>query len=387
MQNFMYHIPTQVYFGKGQISNLAPSIKAYGSKVLLVYGGGSIKKIGLYDQIVSILDENEIEFKELSGVDPNPRVTSVEEGVKLCREYNIDVLLPVGGGSVIDCAKLIAAAVHSGSDDMWGIVTGKVPIKTVLPVITVLTLAATGSEMDTSAIISNIETKEKTGPANAGMRPKVSIMDPEYTFSVPQNQTAAGTADIMSHALEVYFNNNKGAFLQARFAEAVLKTCVFYGHRAYNVPDDYEARANLMWAGSWAINGLLTKGSPVGWSVHAMEHELSAHYDIVHGVGLAIMIPHWLRHMLREENVWKYVEYGVNVWDIDKNLPPMEIAQAAITATADYFKAMKLPTTLREVGIDAQKFDIMAEKAGAALSKAFIPMTASDVKAIYEASL
>ena len=387
MQNFMYHIPTQVFFGKGQISNLAAAIQAHGSKVLLVYGGGSIKKMGLYDTVVGILNENRIPFKELGGVDPNPRVTSVAEGVKICRGNGLDVVLPVGGGSVIDCAKLIAAGVLSGSDDMWGIVTGKVAIQTVLPVIAVLTIAATGSEMDTSAIISNLETHEKTGPSNPGMRPKVSIMDPEYTFSVSKRQTAAGVADIMSHVMEVYFNNNKGAFLQSRFAEAVLKTCVEYGRRAYETPDDYEARANLMWAGSWAINGLLTKGSPVGWSAHAMEHELSAYYDIVHGVGLAILIPHWLRHMLREDNVWKYVEYGVNVWGLDADLPAMELANKAIDATAAYFKAMDLPTQLREVGIDDGKFNVMAEKAGAGLKKAFVPMDASDVMAIYKQAL
>lgn len=387
MQNFMYHIPTKVLFGRGEVSKLGDEIKAYGSKVLLVYGGGSIKKIGLYDTIVNILNENEIPFMELSGVDPNPRVTSVEEGVKICRENDIDVILPVGGGSVIDCGKLIAAGTRSGSDDMWGIVTGKVPIKEVLPVITVLTLAATGSEMDTSAIISNMETEEKTGPSNPGMRPKVAIMDPEYTFTVSKRHTAAGTADIISHVLEVYFNNNKGAYLQSRFAEAVLKTCIEYGHRAYNTPDDYEARANLMWAGSWAINGLLTKGAPVGWSCHAMEHELSAYYDIVHGEGLAILVPHWLRHMLKEENLWKYVEYGVNVWGIDPSLPEMEIADKAIEATADYFKAMNLPSTLREVGIDESKFDVMAKRAGAGLKKAFVAMDADDVKEIYRKSL
>lgn len=383
MQNFMYHIPTKVHFGRGEIGKLAEEIKAWGTRVLLVYGGGSIKRIGLYDRVVGILNENDIPFMELGGVDPNPRVTSVEEGVKLCREHKLDVLLPVGGGSVIDCAKLIAAGTLSGSDDMWGIVTGKAAIGKVLPVITVLTLAATGSEMDTSAIITNLETQEKTGPSNPGMRPKVSIMDPEYTFTVSRKQTAAGTADIMSHALEVYFNNNKGAFLQSRFAEAVLKTCVAYGRRACEKPEDYEARANLMWAGSWAINGLLTKGSPVGWSVHAMEHELSAYYDIVHGEGLAILIPHWLRHMLREDNVWKYVEYGVNVWGIEESLPDMEIAERAIEATGKYFRDMGLPETLRDVGVDDSRFEVMAKRAGAGLGKAFVVMDEGDVLEIY----
>ncbi|MEH2955248.1 iron-containing alcohol dehydrogenase [Candidatus Merdisoma sp. JLR.KK011] len=383
MQNFMYHIPTKVHFGRGEIGKLAEEIKTWGTRVLLVYGGGSIKRIGLYDRVVGILNENDIPFMELGGVDPNPRITSVEEGVKLCREHKLDVLLPVGGGSVIDCAKLIAAGTLSGSDDMWGIVTGKAAIGKVLPVITVLTLAATGSEMDTSAIITNLETQEKTGPSNPGMRPKVSIMDPEYTFTVSRKQTAAGTADIMSHALEVYFNNNKGAFLQSRFAEAVLKTCVAYGRRACENPEDYEARANLMWAGSWAINGLLTKGSPVGWSVHAMEHELSAYYDVVHGEGLAVLIPHWLRHMLREDNVWKYVEYGVNVWGIEESLPDMEIAERAIEATGKYFRDMGLPETLRDVGVDDSRFEVMAKRAGAGLGKAFVVMGEGDVLEIY----
>lgn len=387
MENFMYHIPTKVYFGKGEINKLGGAIKEYGNRVLLVYGGGSIKKSGLYDTVTHILKENNIYYEELAGVDPNPRVTSVEAGVKICREKNIEVMLPVGGGSAIDCAKLIAAATHTGSDDIWGVVTGKVAIQEVLPVITVLTIAATGSEMDTSAIITNLETNEKTGPANPGMRPKVAIMDPEYTFSVPPKQTAAGTADIISHALEVYFNNVKGAYLQSRFAEAVLKTCVKYGHIAYNNPENYEARANLMWASSWAINGLLTKGAPVGWSCHAMEHELSAYYDIVHGVGIAILIPHWLKHMMREDNLWKYVDYGVNVWGIDSKLPEIEIAERAIEATAEFFRALGLPSSLKEVGIDRTKFDIMAEKAGSGLKKAFVSMDEKDVKAIFEKAL
>ena len=387
MQNFMFHVPTKVYFGKGAISKLSGEIKTYGSKALLVYGGGSIKKIGLYQDIVKILNDNDISHMELSGVNPNPRIGSVEEGVRICRENKIDVILAAGGGSVIDCGKLIAAATKSGSDDIWGIVTGDVLIKEVLPIIAIPTVAAAGSEMDTSAVISNLKTHEKIGPSNQAMRPKVAIMDPEYTFTVSSRQTAAGTADIMSHVLEVYFNNNKGAYLQSRFAEAVLKTCVEYGIRAYSEPDNYEARANLMWAGSWAINGLLAKGAAGGWSCHAMEHELSAHYDIIHGEGLAILIPHWLRYMLNDENVWKYVEYGVNVWGIDPNLEDKEIAEKAIDLTADYFESMNLPKTLSEVGIDDSKFDVMANSAAKRLKNTFVPLSTGDVKAIYRKAL
>lgn len=385
MDKFMYHIPTKVFFGKGQISQLADSIKAHGDKVLIVYGGGSVKKIGLYDTIITMLQQNGITYKELSGVDPNPRVTTVEQGVSICREHGLNVVLAVGGGSVIDCAKAVAAGVTC-EGSMWDMVTQKAPIRSILPIIAVLTLAATGSEMDTSAVISNMETCEKMGISGAAMRPVVAIMDPEYSYSVSKYQTAAGTADIMSHVMEVYFNNHPDAYLQNRFAEAVLKTCVKYGRIAYNNPNDYEARANLMWAGSWAINGLLTKGAPVGWSVHSMEHELSAYYDITHGAGLAVLIPHWLRHMLRTENVYKYVEYGVSVWGIDAQLPAMEIANKAIDATAKFFVEMELPTTLHEVGIDSKNFEIMAKKAGGSLKSAFVPMNEQDVLEIFNKS-
>lgn len=386
MKNFMYHIPTKIHFGKGEISNLADSIKEYGSRVLLVYGGGSIKKIGLYDTVINILKENDIYYEELSGVEPNPRVTTAEKGVKLCRDNDLDLVLAVGGGSAIDCGKIIAAGVHSDGE-LWDIVIKKEPIKKVLPVISVLTLAATGSEMDTSAIITNEETNEKTGPSNPGMRPVVSILDPEYSFTVPKNQTAAGTADIMSHVMEVYFNNNPGAYLQNRFCEAVLKTCVEYGLKAYNDPEDYEARANLMWASSWAINGLLAKGNPVSWSVHPIGHELSAHYDTTHGVGLAILIPHWLRHMMKEDNLYKYVEYGVQVWGIDPKLDDKDIAEKSIEKTVEFFKAMDIPSTLTEVGIDNSKFEEMAEVAGASLQGAFVPMDKEDVLVILNNAL
>ena len=206
MDKFMYHIPTKVFFGRGQLAQLAESVKAHGSKVLMVYGGGSIKKIGLYDAITKIFAENGIAYEELAGVEPNPRITTVEKGIAICREHGLDVVLAVGGGSTIDCAKAVAAGVTC-EGSAWDMVTKKAPIKSILPIIAVLTIAATGSEMDTSAVISNMETHEKVGVSAPGMRPVVSIMDPEYSFTVSKFQTAAGTADIMSHVMEVYFNN------------------------------------------------------------------------------------------------------------------------------------------------------------------------------------
>lgn len=362
MINFNYSIPTKIFFGKDQVNVLPEQVKKYGSKVLLVYGGGSIKKIGLYDKIVKLLKDNNIRYWELSGVEPNPRVTSVRKGIELCREHSIDLVLAVGGGSTIDCSKVIAAGV-SYEGDAWDIVLDPGKIKSVIPVASILTLSATGSEMDSGAVITNLDTNEKLGTGHPDMAPKFSILDPAYTFSVPKNQTAAGTADIMSHIFEVYFNNTEGAYLQNRMAEALLKTCINYGPKAIEDPENYEARANLMWASSLAINGLLTYGKDAKWSVHPMEHELSAFYDITHGVGLAILTPAWMEYVLSGNTLDKFVEYGVNVWNIDGNLDKKEIAKKSIEKTREFFKSLGIPSTLREVGINEEKLELMAKQA------------------------
>ena len=388
MENFDYSIKTEIYFGKGQISKLGEILLKYGNKVLLVYGGGSIKKIGLYDNIKNILKKNNIECVELSGVDPNPRIESVDKGVKLVRENNIDVILPVGGGSTIDCAKAISgASFYEGNP--WDIVKDSSKIKKVLPIVTVLTLSATGSEMDPFAVISNMNTNEKLGLGNEMLRPKASILDPEYTYSVPKNQTAAGTADIMSHIFEVYFSRTKDAYLQDKMAEGLLKTCIKYGEIAYNDPDNYEARANLMWASSLAINGILSCGKKDVWTVHPIEHELSAFYDITHGVGLAILTPHWMRYVLNEDTLEKFYEFGVNVWDIDRNLDKKEVAELAIKRTSDYFKTLGIPQRLRDIGIDDSKFKVMADKAVkfGGLKNGYVSLNSDDVVKIFEASL
>ncbi|MDD2955958.1 MAG: iron-containing alcohol dehydrogenase [Oscillospiraceae bacterium] len=386
MENFIYSIPTKIYFGRGQIEKLAEAIKPLGRRVVMVYGGGSVKKIGLYGRAVDILNENGIQFAELAGVEPNPRVDSVRRGAALCREFKADVVLALGGGSTIDCAKAIAAAAFYDGD-AWDIVVDDSKIQKALTVVSVLTLSATGSEMDTFAVISNPETKDKLGLGSELLRPAASILDPEYTFSVSAYQTAAGTADIMSHLFEAYFTNVKGAYFQRRMAEAMLKTCVEYGVRAIEKPDDYEARANLMWASSWAINDLLAWGNGCGWTVHPMEHELSAYYDITHGVGLAILTPHWMRHVLSEKTAPQFAEYGVNVWGLDSTLPAMEIAQKAIEKTAEYFVKMGLPTRLSQVGIGEENLEVMAKKAAAHLGGAYVPLNCGEVLSIYRAAL
>lgn len=385
MKNFYYSIPTRIYFGKGQIAHLGEVTREYGSRVLLVYGGGSIKKNGLYDTTLKQLEG--LSVTELSGVAPNPRIDSVRAGVELCRAHDIDVVLAVGGGSVTDCAKVIAAgAFYDG--DPWELVTDPGKITKALPVICVLTLTATGTEMDPYAVISNPESSDKLGTAAPCLVPVASILDPEYTYSVSKKQTAAGTADIISHICENYFNNTPGAYVQAGFAETLLRSCFKYGRIAYNEPDNYEARANLMWTASMAINGIIKLGCDIPWTVHPMEHELSAYYDITHGEGLAILTPAWMEYVLSDKTVDRFVQYGVNVWGIDPALDKYAIAHQAIDNTRQFFRELNIPATLGEVGIGEEKLELMAKKAAAHdLEHAFAPLTAEDVLAIYRACL
>lgn len=386
MENFIYSIPTDIYFGKDQIQNLPAIIKKYGSNVLMVYGGGSIKKNGIYDTVCDLFEKHGIQFFELSGVEPNPRITTVREGIEICRKNHIDVVLPIGGGSTIDCAKVIAAGV-TYEKDAWDLVLQPSLIKSVIPVVSILTLSATGSEMDTFAVISNMETNDKIGLSHPDMRPKASILDPTYTYSVNAYQTAAGTADIMSHICEVYFSNIESYMLD-RMAEGLLKTCVEFGVKAIQNPNDYEARANLMWTSSWAINNLLTLGKPVEWSVHPMEHQLSAYYDITHGVGLAILTPHWMEYVLDDTSVDKFVAFARNVWGVSPHMDnKMEVAKEGIRRTAQYFEQMGIPMTLREVGItDKNNFEIMAEKASKSTQGAYRKLSKEDILNIFNAA-
>lgn len=384
MNNFTYSIPTKIHFGKGQISHLDELVES-GKKVLLVYGGGSIKRAGIYDTAMSILKETGLQVFELSGVEPNPKIESVRKGVDICKKEDINMVLAIGGGSVIDCAKVVAAGACYDKDP-WDLVIAPYRIKKALPIYSVLTLAATGSEMDKFAVISDMSKNEKWGTASEYLKPKMSILDPEYTFSVSKKQTAAGTADMISHTFENYFTNVEHADVQARFAEGLLKTFFHYGPIALEHPDNYDARANLMWAASMAINGLIENGAEVAWCVHPMEHELSAFYDITHGEGLAILTPHWMDFALNEKTAKKFAEYGRNVWEIliDND---MEAAKSAIAATRNFFQKMGLPQTLTEVGIDRKYFDIMAEKAANGCKGSFVPLSKEDIISIFEAAL
>ena len=387
MNNFIYDIPTKVYFGKGMIEgNLGNELKKYGKNVLLTYGGGSIKKSGLYDRVKSEIESAGLKVFELSGIEPNPRIESVRVGVKICKEEHIDVVLAVGGGSTLDCSKWICAGAKVDFDP-WDFFSEKwADLNGALPLITVLTLSATGSEMDAGGVITNLSTNEKQGRIHHDLYPKVSFLDPTITYSVGKFQTAAGSADIFNHIIETYFTREDGMYMLDAFMEGLMRTVVKYAPVAIKEPENYEARANLMWASSWAINGFIGMDKRKAWSCHPLEHELSAFYDITHGLGLAIITPRWLRYCLNKDTLKKYVTYGVNVFGIDPSLPPERIADLAIEKTSEFLtKTLGLPGSLSEIGIGEENFKVMAKKACEGdVIDGFVPLRAEDIVKIYK---
>ena len=384
MLNFVFQNPAKIFFGKNQLINLAPEIKKYSSKVLLVYGGGSIKKTGLYEEVAAAMQAGNISFTELAGVQPNPRIDSVREGVRRCREEDIGLILAVGGGSVIDCAKAIAAGFFYEGDP-WDFFTYSARVTKALPVGAVLTLAATGSEMNVNTVISNDQTQEKIGIGSKHLIPRFAILDPVYTFSVPAEQTAAGAADIMSHVFEQYFSANDGAYLLDRLGEAVLKTCIHFAPIAIKEPENYEARANLMWAGTIALNGLLSTGKETDWATHGIEHELSARYDMTHGLGLAILTPHWMEYVLSDKTAGKMAEYARNVWLVQDS-DNFEAARNGIRLTREFFHKIGLKGSLQELGVTAESLPVMAENAAANPIGRFKQLVAEDVLKILQSA-
>lgn len=363
MLNFTYDIPTKIYFGKDQHKKIADYLKSY-HNILLVYGQNSIKTTGLYSTITTELEKNNIAYKELPGVQPNPRISSVRKGIQLCRDNNIDFILAVGGGSTIDCAKTIAAGFY-WKEDPWTMFehNNESQIKKALPLGCILTLSATGTEMNRNAVITNQDTQEKKAIHIDCIRPHFSILDPTLTYTVSAHQTACGVVDTMSHIFEQYFSNTKEAYLQDRLAESLLLTTIHYGPIALQQPTNYEARANLMWASTLALNGLLTYGKETDWATHGIEHALSAITDITHAVGLGILTPAWMRHVLTEKTAEKFAEYGRNVWNITEE-DNLKAAQQAIKHTQDYFtKTLHMPKTLTDINVKEDQLEKIADKA------------------------
>ena len=388
MNDFIFSNPTKVYFGRDQLTNLPAELANYGKKVLLVYGGGSIKRNGIYDKVMALLTDFEV--CELSGVEPNPRHTTVNKGAAICKEKSIDVILAIGGGSSIDCAKGVAATALADTDNVWDLVERKVEYPNALPIVTILTMAATGSEMDAGAVISNMELNIKSGIGGEQVRPRVSFENPEFTYTVPNYQTACGSVDIMSHIFDVaYFSAQEEMDMLKRMQEEVLKTVIKYAPAAMQKNDDYEARANLMWASSWALNGFLYSGIHQATVCHAMEHELSAYYDITHGHGLAVIIPRWLRYILDENTAPAVKRFGVNCFGTSDTDNIIDDAMKAIEALEHfYFDTLGLESHLEKLGIGEENFEKMALSAcGGGVLRSIKPLDKNDIMAIYKMCL
>ncbi len=390
MNNFDYHSPTRLVFGKDVIEKLPSALSPLGRKALLAYGGGSIKKIGLYDKVKDLLKDFEIH--ELSGIEPNPKYDpSVLDGVRICKEQGIEVILAVGGGSVLDCCKAIAAGAKYDGDP-WDLISYKVKAKDALPIVDIITLAATGSEYDCGGVISRTETNDKIGYLDPHLWPVCSFLDPTYTMTVNAKHTAAGVADAINHATEQFFVAPSNTVADG-FILTIIKTLMKFGPIALEHPDDYEARSEIMLACTFGCNGLLGLGAGVsGWPMHGIEHALSAYYDITHGEGLAIIMPRWMRHILSDRTLPRFVSFGTGVFGISADLPAYDIAEQTIARTHDFFKnTMKMPMTLGEVGIDGSRLHEIAHHIAANEGlddpSIYAPLNEADIYAILEACL
>lgn len=364
MENFEFYAPTRMIFGKGTHLQVGKLIREYGfKKVLVHFGGGSVKKSGLLDQIQTSLKAEGIAYVLFGGVQANPVLSMAREGIALCRKENVDFVLAVGGGSVIDSSKCIANGAGNPDMDVWKFHMKEAVPRKALPVGVILTLAAAGSEMSASCVITNEENGLKRGFNSVTHRPLFSICNPELTYTVSRFQTGCGTVDIMMHTLERYFSQGEDTPLTDRIAEGLLKTVIEAGRTADQRPDDYEARAALMWAGSLSHNDLTGAGRTVFMQVHQLEHELSGMDDrIAHGAGLSALWASWARYVYRH-NISRFARYAVNVWNLDMDFEhPEKTALAGIRATEKFFCELNMPVTLKELGVSPSSFKEMAEK-------------------------
>ena len=391
MEDFMIHVPTQIFFGRSAIDHLAESIAKWSpnKRVLLVYGGGSIKRMGLYQKVVKVFEDNGVFWKELSGVQPNPKMGLIREGVKICKDNDLECVLAVGGGSSVDTAKAVATAVKYDGDVSE--LVGQWWLKEVLPVLVISTASGAGTEISTSTVLNNEDTNKKAGFHGPEIRPKVTFLDPEYTFTLSPHLSAAGIIDGISHTLESYFSPVDGAYMHARMGEALINTFLKFGPIVYEQPENYNARANIMYSCVYAINGLLAKGNYAAWVCYGIEHELSGYDDkITHGVGLAIITDRYLRWCLDENTAWRFVELGVNAMGIDKNLPDMEIANKVIDIFYDlFFNTFKMPKNFRELGVPHEAVEQMIQNLSKLASPhiqkmCFKPMTSEDIRTLVE---
>lgn len=361
MENFVFYTPTKMIFGKDTHRQVGDIIKGYGyHKILLHYGGGSIKRTGLYNEVTDSLQKADISFVELGGVQPNPKLSLVKEGIELCRSEQVELILAVGGGSVMDSAKLMASgALYEG--DPWDFSSKKESPKAALPVGTIVTLSASGSEMSSSAVITNEEGWLKRGFNSDWNRPLFSICNPELTYTLPPYQTACGIVDIMMHTLERYFSNSPDTGLTDRIAEGLLKSVIQAGKKAMEDSQDYEARETLMWAGSLSHNDLTGVGRKVFMVCHQIEHEISGLFDsVAHGAGLAVIFPAWAKYVYKS-NPQRFAQFAARVWNVEfADLEAM--ALDGILETEQFFRSIGMPVRLSELGIGSDSFDELSEK-------------------------
>lgn len=358
----MYFNPTKLLFGKGQLSQLPKEVLKYGKKVLLVYGGGSIKLNGVYDQVTNLLKEASIKWVELSGVEPNPRVTTVRKGIGICKEEKVDFVLAVGGGSVIDCTKAIVVGAKT-EVDVWDIISRKVRATEGLPYGSIVTVAGTGAEMSLSSVISDWETKDKRAWVSSFSRAKFAIVDPAFMTSVPKEQTVNGAVDAMSHVLEHYFHSEGNTPIQDQFCESVLRTLIDVTPKLLNDLENYKFRETVAYASTIALSDQLNMGFIGDWGTHHIDHALSAVHDVPHGGGMAILFPHWMRYVLDETNVKRFKQLAINVLQIDsEGKTDMEIAREGIDLLANTWASWGAPSKLSDYDITIETLPLIAKK-------------------------
>ena len=383
MENFEFRNPTKIIFGRGTEESVGTEVAFYSKKILLHFGGGSIKKSGLYDRVTASLQKAGVEWIELGGVQPNPRLSLVREGIKLCRQHGVGLILAVGGGSVIDSAKAIAmGAVFEG--DVWDFYTGKGAPVDALPVGTVLTIPAAGSESSTGTVITNEDGWYKRSVNSDLIYPRFSILNPELASSLPKFQVAAGATDIMAHLMERYFTNVTHVSFTDRLLEATMKTIISTAPQVLADPNDYDSWAELMWAGTIAHNNLLNTGRLGDWASHSIEHEISGIYDVTHGAGLAVVFPAWMKYTLNHD-LNRFVQWAVRVWNVDLDVFDLEAtAREGIRRMEEFFQSMGLGTRLVDLGIKNDRLQEMAEKCTANNTKTVGNFVKLDQRAVFD---
>jgi hypothetical protein len=386
MEQFQFYSPTEFVFGKGMESEAGRLVKKWGgSKVLIHYGGESAKKSGLLDRVSASLDAQGISYVMLGGVKPNPRDTLVREGIALCKAEGVDFILAVGGGSVIDSSKAISAGVFYDGD-FWDFYERKAEVTKTLPIGTVLTIAAAGSEGSGSSVITKEDGMYKRGLTTDMYRPKFSILNPELTYTLPAYQTACGITDIMAHIFERYFTTSTEVETTDRLCEALLLTMIKEGPVAVKDPTNYGARANIMWAGTVAHNDIIGSGRTQDWNSHGLEHELSGLYDCAHGAGLAVIMPAWMEYVY-PTNVMRFCEVATRVWGIQMDFEhPEKTAMAGILAFKNYLSGIGMPVSFKEIGARKEDIPVLVERLGIGdgTRAGFKTLNRADVTAIYE---